>query len=248
MKEPVHSHLLGGTTLVTLWGKTPGIINEDGQRFAANRTKRSARSLILAAPIVAGDGSLRVLDMRGEVPARTILVRADAVIAEAGCALGMTTRDCLVAVLLHPPTGARAIVHCGRDQLRGQLHHNVLLRTLFTLAPTRSARGELLVHLTGGISGKHFQHEQNLLLVREFPRQYGWSVLCGKSKRGALCLDKLVRRILEQDGVLKTHITHDTLCTFEHEGLGSKRAEDAGKADKWRPNLTLVTPYKKPPA
>lgn len=240
MKKPVHSHLLGGNLYVTLWGKTPGITNTDGWRFAANRVTGRYRSLILAAPVVSGEGALRVIDLRTDTSSGTQFVRADAVITTDDCSLGMTTRDCLVAVLLHPATGNKAIVHCGRDQLKGALS-NVLVRTLHALADNLHERGTMLVHLTGGISAKHFAHEKNLALVREFPRLYGWSVLHGRSERGALCLHTLVRRILEQQGVRADHITHDGLCTFEHQELGSKRAQDAGKPDKWRPNLTLAT-------
>ncbi|MBY0309612.1 laccase domain-containing protein [Patescibacteria group bacterium] len=243
MVKPVHSHLLGEMLKITVWGKTPKITNHEGQQFAAERFKKRLPPLILAAPIGSGEGAFTVVDKRSESLHHPSLVRADAVLAPANCAVGMTTRDCLVAVLLHPHAHTMAIVHCGREQLRGILDKNILLRTLYMLASSRRERCDVLVHLTAGISGKHFLHEKNLNSVREFPRMYGWAVLHGKSHRGALKLDILVRRMLEQNGVPRRNITHDGLCTYDNKALGSKRAEDAGEADKELPNLTLVSPY-----
>jgi YfiH family protein len=134
---------------------------------------------------------------------------------ERGLALAVTVADCVPIFLVHPPTGAVALLHSGWRGTAG----NILNEGIRTLSTAGIAPDELHVHLGPAICGRCYEVSAD---VR--------SELLGTpaTRSGHVDLRSLIAAAAQAAGV--RHISVSPYCTrCDNDRFFSHRAGDAGR-------------------
>lgn len=166
--------------------------------------------------------------IKNEKDYRLPITKADGgVISKKGQALLMPTRDCHTLVLENMENGCIGAAHCGRESLINRqspccVGLGVVERLIEALDIKDGAR--VVAHIIGGIGAAHFGHT-DWEYVRPFVELYGPGVVTDE-ERMTLDLVAVITAKLHLYGITK--IVHDGLCTYEHPGLGSARANRTG--------------------
>ncbi len=151
-------------------------------------------------------------------------------------AVAIASGDCPIVVAYNPDNHKLAIAHAGRAALTPTsckaCRFNVIAPLLQKVAERGTDPSRVLIYVTAGICGHCFQHEQPEAqgLLTPFQEKYPRAIV---GKYG-LDLFEVIRASCLERGVKAKNITHDGLCTKEHEQLASHRCGDK------RRNLTVV--------
>jgi copper oxidase (laccase) domain-containing protein len=167
-------------------------------------------------------------------------LEADGVILYKQGQVGLfTTADCPAVIFSNSQTKMVLAVHAGRPALTPNENSNVITRAIKAIASSPEELQSVLVYITGGICGRHFQHNQGDKpnQAQPFLDSFGEAVFTDV-KTLALDLKAVITLQLIAAGIPASHITQDDACTFENLELSSHRREGA---DRTTANLIVVT-------
>lgn len=222
---------------VALYGNRPTLREPGGQALA----KHLATHLVHRANVicVVPPGDRNIVDTSTRITENGYFV-GDAIVMPCtpGTGFAIQSRDCPIAVLYDPRAKLIAGAHAGKHEL-SPTSPDIIARVMEKMTAQGAHPSCVHAYIMGSISSTHFAHDRCPHEVLPFLEHYGNAVCRDRTSYG-LDLPTVIRHILNRLGVPAHQITHDGLCTYKAEWLGSKRAADAGVPNKNNPNIVLA--------